>query len=530
LSEQHIIAALGLERAVLERAARIAERTHQSLLITLSEMGEVSDNALITALTAATGLELQSLFNPSEGLAFPAEAGFLQHFRVLPLEYDDEAGWLVGLVDPTHEPIMAGLRFALGDTPFRSVIIAHEAYKRHMTAHHEGGDATELADGRDIEEQLALMSDQDRNAPIVQFLSSWLRRGVSEGASDIHFETRKSALHIRLRVDGLLRNVAEESRELAGPLMARIRVIAGLDLDSRNRPQDGRTQIVVAGRPIDLRISIVPSSEGSSAVLRLLDRPEALLSLEGLGFRGSHRQAIATALQAKDGLMLFCGPTGSGKTTSLYACLHMLKTGGLKLVSAEDPIEYRFDHVTQVAVNDDYGSDFPTLLRAFLRHDPDVMMIGEIRDRETALIALQAALTGHLVLASLHAMDVARASDRLVQLGLERDQIKASHRPTIAQRLVRRLCVACRSERTPRQAERSTFEHHHIDVPDRVYEAKGCAQCSHTGYRGRVVVAECSGAHQTLLQDALMKVGEGIVSFDEVYALTLDSKTDTLGA
>jgi general secretion pathway protein E len=517
------LAGLGLERSVIERAQLLAARTHQSLFITLSEMGELTDEVLSKHLAEQTGLDVQAELPPSPEEAFPVSSDFLQHHRICPLKYDDQDGWLVGLVDPSHDLSLSALRFALGDVPVRYVILPHEVFKRHSAAHRKNSEMPPEHDERDIDEQLALLSDQDRNAPVVQFLSSWLRKAVSEQASDIHFETRKNELLVRLRLDGVLTDVAHEGRELAGPLLARIRVIAGLDLDSRARPQDGRAQIVVAGRAIDLRISLVPSSEGGSAVIRLLDRPDALLSLEGLGFGEGHRSVISTALEAKDGLILFCGPTGSGKTTSLYACLELMKSRGLKVLSAEDPIEYRFDHVTQVAVSEERGNDFPTLLRAFLRHDPDVMMIGEIRDRETASIALQAALTGHLVLASLHAMDVRCATHRLVQLGLESDQIEACLRLTIAQRLVRRLCHHCKAPRALRPSEVNIFTRANIQPPESVYDAIGCVRCGRSGYRGRMVVAQSSSDTIPLSSDALVKVGFGEISIEDLHALSLDS-------
>jgi general secretion pathway protein E len=308
-------------------------------------------------------------------------------------------------------------------------------------------------------------------------------------ASDIHIEPLPDRVRVRLRIDGDLVIVREEPAQLAASIAARIKVLANMDIADRRSAQDGRTSLAAHGRPIDVRISSVPSAFGETIALRLLRREASLLDLKGLGFSAQMLTLFERVLDLRRGLFLITGPTGSGKTTTLYAMIERLRGADLKILSIEDPIEYFFPDITQVQVNEDAGLSFPTALRAFLRQDPDVILIGEIRDGETAKIAVQGALTGHLVLATLHTSDAPGAVSRLVDLGLDRYLVAATLAGAASQRLVRRLCPQCKRLRRPSAAEAEMLRESGALFAE-IGEAPGCAACRHTGAQGRIAVAE----------------------------------------
>lgn len=301
-------------------------------------------------------------------------------------------------------------------------------------------------------------------------------------------------------------------------------MIADLDLGERNKPQDGRATIVIRGRRLDIRVSIIPTIDGESAVIRLLDRPEGLLSLAQLGFDQQTQDQLRQITDQRHGMFIVAGPTGSGKTTTLYACIETLKGRGLKILSVEDPVEYHFDHVNQVQISEKAGRDFASALRAFLRHDPDVILVGEIRDSETAQVAVQASLSGHLVLATIHAIDAARIRTRLIDMGIEAFKLDACLLGAMAQRLVRLLCPDCCDQAELSDAQKLQFERHGLVVPDRLYIPAGCDKCHQDGYRGRTVIADLARGEQinspaTLTRHALDLVARGRTSFSEIAGL-----------
>jgi type II secretory ATPase GspE/PulE/Tfp pilus assembly ATPase PilB-like protein len=352
----------------------------------------------------------------------------------------------------------------------------------------------EIAEREDSRSDAAI--EFDRDAPVARRVASWLATAVERRASDVHIEPRSQVLAIRFRVDGVLETIAEEPLAAAASVLARIKVLADLDLGERRIAQDGRTTIVVGGRPIDLRVSIVPSVNGEAAVLRILDRSEVKLSFDTLGFAPAERQLLDRAISWPHGLFLVTGPTGSGKTTTLYAGLEAMRASARKILTIEDPVEFHFDHVTQVQSAPKAGVTFPSAIRAFLRQDPDVILVGEIRDGETARAAVQAALTGHLVLATLHAIDAPRAVPRLLDMGVEPFQLAACFRGALSQRLVRRLCQHCRRKRASSQVERNTLA---LAPQEPVYDAAGCLRCAGTGFAGRIALAEGFEASDTFL-------------------------------
>lgn len=478
-------------------AARAAKAYKEPLPLALNRLGVVTDSDLQSAMAAVSGAPVATVEADAEALG-ELSIPFLKAHRALPLRSEDSAFHL-GLVDPFDDQAIRGVRFAVGHDVNVSVLRAGDQ-RRQFSALFEAqetGWALEVAQTDETRMEAAL--EFDRDAPVARRVASWMTAAVERRASDVHIEPRGDALVVRFRIDGQLETIAEEPLAAAASVIARIKVLADLDLGERRAAQDGRTSIVVAGRPIDLRVSIVPSVNGESAVLRILDRAEVQLTFESLGFSDHERQLLERAVTWPHGLFLVTGPTGSGKTTTLYACLEAMRGRGRKILSIEDPVEFFFDHVTQVQYAPKAGVTFPSAIRAFLRQDPDVILVGEIRDGDTARAAVQAALTGHLVLATLHTIDAERAIPRLVDMGVEAFQLAACFRGVLSQRLVRRTCPQCRP---PSFAGES-------DTPASSFAAKlvaprvgGCVNCHDTGFAGRLAIAEGFEADE-MLQDVI---------------------------
>jgi general secretion pathway protein E len=322
---------------------------------------------------------------------------------------------------------------------------------------------------------------------VIQFLSGALDRAVSLGASDIHFEKLERRTRLRYRVDGELLDIDAPPASLYAGIISRIKIMARLDVGERRLPQDGRIQMHAGGRSIDLRVSVLPSMHGEDVVLRILDRGAVSLDLDILGLSVAQREHFRRLIHTPEGMLLLTGPTGSGKTTTLYSALREVCRPELKVVTVEDPVEYHLDGVNQIQVKSEIGLDFARCLRSILRHDPDVIMVGEIRDKETAAMAVQSALTGHLVLSTLHTNSAAATFARLVNMGVEDYLIASAVVGVMAQRLVRKVCQECKQPYTPDAAIR---EKHHLGSDAAFYRGKGCRACLNTGYRGRTVVGE----------------------------------------
>ena len=345
---------------------------------------------------------------------------------------------------------------------------------------------------QEIPEITDLMEAED-DAPIIRLINALLSQALRENASDIHIEVFENRSSVRFRVDGRLRDIVEPQRALHAAMVSRIKVMAQLDIAEKRLPQDGRITLRLAGRPVDVRVSTLPTGHGERVVLRLLDKQHGRLDLDKLGMDPKTRDALDELIHQPHGIVLVTGPTGSGKTTTLYAALSRLDSTTLNMVTVEDPIEYDLDGVGQTQVNARIDMTFARALRAILRQDPDVIMIGEIRDLETAQIAVQASLTGHLVLATLHTNDATGAVTRLIDMGVEPFLLSSSLLGVLAQRLVRRLCPDCRRPYEPDDTERVTINGGYS--PKVIYAAVGCPNCNSTGYRGR------SGIYELLIVD-----------------------------
>lgn len=332
--------------------------------------------------------------------------------------------------------------------------------------------------------------DDDRDAaPTIRLVNRFLEYAVSQEASDIHLEPREREMVVRMRIDGLLRQTFTIPHTSQRAVIARVKVMGGMDIAEHRIPQDGRSHIRIGNREIDLRISTLPTVHGEKAVIRLLHRSPDLLTARGIGLAGTNLQKFQALLESGSGMILIAGPTGSGKSSTMYTMIDALNNGQVNLVTLEDPVEYHFDGVNQVQINEKTGMTFASGLRAVLRQDPDILAVGEIRDRETADIAMRAAITGHLVLSTIHTRDALGTIDRLLDMDVERFLLSAALKGILAQRLVRRICPGCREAYTPTPEEQTAL---HLPVrPDRTfYRGRGCPRCFHTGYRGRTAVFE----------------------------------------
>src|SRR2546428_35292 len=323
--------------------------------------------------------------------------------------------------------------------------------------------------------------------PVVRLVDLIISEGILARSSDIHIEPEEGGVAVRYRIDGVLRQVMKIPRQAGLPLISRIKIMSSLDIADRLRPQDGRARVAVNGQPIDLRVSTLPAQLGEKVVIRILDSRATAKSLDSLGLNASEIEGIKSLLENHEGIILVTGPTGSGKTTTLYSCINLIKSEGVNIVTVEDPVEYRMQGIVQVQVQEKAGLTFAAALRSILRQDPNVVLVGEIRDRETAQIAVQASLTGHLVLSTLHTNDAANAVTRLVDIGVEAYKIAAALRGVVAQRLMRKLCPTCKQVWMEAPAERLK---RWIPKGTPLYRAAGCPDCAMTGYRGRFSILE----------------------------------------
>lgn len=429
-------------------------------------------------------------WTPTEALLNLIPASLARMHGALPVAFD-ENGLHVALVDPLNPQTIEDLQFALGRQV--NVVIApdyvveakiSEAYGGQSKAMQDILDQFEVTfkDGVSLEE----LESEANSAPIIRYVDLVLYQAIKEKASDIHFEPFENEFKIRYRVDGALYEMAPPPVHLALPIISRVKVMSNMNIAERRVPQDGRIVKQVGEKQVDMRVSSLPTQHGESIVLRVLDRSSVNLSLENLGLPEYIYEYITETIEKPNGIFIVTGPTGAGKTTTLYAALRRINTIDAKLLTAEDPVEYDIDGIIQIPINEAIGLDFPRILRAFLRQDPDRIMIGEMRDKETATIAIQAALTGHLVLSTLHTNDAPGAVTRLIDMGCEPFLVAASLEGVLAQRLVRTICKDCKSPYEPTEAILSQLGVSAHELGDKhFYTGAGCEVCGQSGYRGR---------------------------------------------
>ncbi|RMD89920.1 MAG: type II secretion system protein GspE, partial [Alphaproteobacteria bacterium] len=408
---------------------------------------------------------------------------------------------------------------------------------------------TELGGDEGLETDIERLRDLASEAPVVRLVNRMIAAAIERRASDIHLEPFENRLRLRYRIDGVLTEGDPPPFRLRAAIVSRIKIMARLDIAERRLPQDGRIKIVVRGTPVDLRVSTLPSLYGEGVVLRVLDRESIALDFAALGIDGAALERFLAALDRPNGIFLVTGPTGSGKTTTLYAALSRLNEVGRKIITVEDPVEYQLDGVNQIQVRPSIGLGFADVLRSILRHDPDIVLVGEIRDLETAEIAAQAALTGHLVLSTLHTNSAAASITRLLDMGVEDYLVTATVNGVAAQRLVRRLCESCRTSYEPDAALATHLGLERLaQAPFRLWRAGGCEACNGTGYFGRTSLLETlivddeirriilkggdaeavgraarAAGMRTLYEDGVAKALAGITSIEEVLRVTRDS-------
>jgi type IV pilus assembly protein PilB len=428
-------------------------------------------------------------WTPSEALLKLVPAGTARLHGALPISFD-ENGLHIALVDPLNPQTVEDLRFSLGREI--TVVVAPDYLVEAKINECYGGEGNAM---QDLLSQFVIggksqitddIESEANSAPIMRYVDLVLYQAIKEKASDIHFEPFEKDFKIRYRVDGALYEMAPPPVHLALPIISRVKVMANMNIAERRVPQDGRIVKQVGEKQVDMRVSSLPTYYGESIVLRVLDRSSVNLSLENLGLTDHIYNYIIETIEKPNGIFIVTGPTGAGKTTTLYAALRRINTIDSKLLTAEDPVEYDIDGIIQIPINEAIGLDFPRILRAFLRQDPDRIMIGEMRDKETATIAIQAALTGHLVLSTLHTNDASGAITRLVDMGCEPFLVAASLEGVLAQRLVRTICKECKSPYEPNEAILSQLGVSAHELGDKqFFTGAGCDVCGQTGYRGR---------------------------------------------
>jgi type II secretory ATPase GspE/PulE/Tfp pilus assembly ATPase PilB-like protein/ActR/RegA family two-component response regulator len=474
-----------------------AEAAPTSLWEQLIQRRLLTDDQVLAAIAARFRLPLADLTTMEMNVRESVPEGVARKHHVLPLRITDST-LDVATASPFDIDAEKMLAFATGrevrlllSSPGRIRDRLEELYRgENMVSKLLGGldtgaDVQQIEDTPDDE---GASADEASQKPIVRLVDMMLADGVTSRASDIHVEPVEGGVVVRYRIDGVLRQVMTVPRAAGIPLISRIKIMSGLDIADRLRPQDGRARIAINNDKVDLRVSTLPATYGEKVVIRILDQKSTVLSLPTLGLYPDERAQIERLLGFKEGIILVTGPTGSGKTTTLYSALRMIQSEGVNIVTIEDPVEYRLGkHIVQVQINEKAGLTFSTALRSILRQDPDVVLVGEIRDGETAQIAVQASLTGHLVLSTLHTNDAPNSVTRLVDMGMQAYKIGAALRGVIAQRLMRRLCQSCRLSQQGPVPERVTP---YFPAGSTLYQAKGCADCAMTGYRGRFSIVE----------------------------------------
>ncbi|HRC73782.1 MAG TPA: type II secretion system ATPase GspE [Candidatus Competibacter sp.] len=550
-----------LAAADLQRARRVRESSGEGLDTLLVKLGLVSERDLAEAVAARLKLPLVKPVDYPEISVTNGgvSARFLKEARVIPL-FEDERGLTVAMANPTDDYVLSALRLATGKTIVPRVAIPSELevaferlYGSGRSAMGQIVDSIGLAEDLTDEEQIQHLKDLASEAPVIRLVNLMIARAVESRSSDIHIEPFENRLKVRYRVDGVLREVESPPSRLSAAVISRIKIMAKLNIAERRLPQDGRIQLRAQGKEIDLRVSTVPTLWGESVVMRILDKASVVLDFPVLGFSPRTLARFLEILHLPHGIILVTGPTGSGKTTTLYTALQTINTSERKILTVEDPVEYQLEGVNQIQVKPQINLTFANALRAIVRQDPDVIMIGEMRDLETAGIAVQSALTGHLVLSTLHTNDAAGSVTRLLDMGVEDYLLTSTINGILAQRLVRLLCTRCRQPypALPELVEEMRL-HRFSDTRDiTLYKPVGCEHCGGSGYRGRAAIMEFlvmsdplrrlvlkhadagdlqDTAQQegmdTMYEDGLRKAVAGLTTVEEVLRVTTQQEQD----
>jgi type IV pilus assembly protein PilB len=493
------------------------------------EMGIIQESDILQALAGQAGFAYRDLdidAIPDEAFkVLPIESATT--YQIAPVDYDLSSKVLtIALKSPDNYRAVDDLRLLMG-FKVEAIVAPPEQIDEVIKKRYSSGgtsmsemvadlDESDLGgfaggDEADISKLASAASDNK----IVRLINLVLLQAIKDKASDIHFEPFEEEFKMRYRIDGVLYEMVPPPMHLSLPIVSRIKIMSNLDISERRLPQDGRIELTVSGSPVDLRVSILPTMYGESVVMRVLDRSNVQLSMDKIGLRLEEYEKMADIIQRPNGIVLVTGPTGSGKTTTLYSALSELNNPKTKILTAEDPVEYDIDGLVQCQVNTDQNLTFASLLRSFLRQDPDVILVGEIRDLETAQIAVQASLTGHLVFTTLHTNDAPSTVLRLVDLGIESFLITATVEAIVAQRLVRRICVKCKEEYKPSQEELFELRMKEDDVQERTFfRGAGCSSCNNSGYKGRLALFEIMEFDDALRELVLSQASTAVLRIE----------------
>jgi general secretion pathway protein E len=572
---QILVRDLGLKPDLLEQGLEKQREEGGLIGDVLLRLKAITEADLLRALSSQLGIpflaDLPRAEDIDAALVEKLPVGFAKQQKLMPLRREGEDTLVVAISDPLAVHALDDVRGLVGLEPTpvlaesqKILDLINKVYARlklgvELEADkdkdgEEFGDAEELVDILDLTDE----------APIIRWVNSLIFQAVKERASDIHIEPGEKDVMVRYRIDGVLRETKKANRQYMPSILSRVKIMAGLNIAEKRLPQDGRIRRKIAGKDIDMRVATAPTANGERVTIRLLDRSSVLLGLADIGFAGDHLVQLEAIITRPHGILLVTGPTGSGKTTTLYACLARINSPDLNILTIEDPVEYQLEGISQTQVNPKIELTFASGLRSFLRHDPDVIMVGEIRDLETAEIAIQASLTGHLVFSTVHTNDAAGGITRLVDMGVEPFLVVSSVVGLMAQRLVRRVCPNCRTLSTPTEEEllalgldAGAFFRGEIEIPvlknsiamprGKVFRAKGCHTCLDTGYTGRAGIYELlmmndevralalkntdsgkikraaqNNGMRTLRQDGALKVLAGITTIEDVMMVTTE--------
>ncbi|MEM6567186.1 MAG: ATPase, T2SS/T4P/T4SS family [Planctomycetota bacterium] len=521
-----ILKARGICRESQVQAALAEQRKHGGLIgQALVELGACTEGDLALALAEQAGLETVDVHGVTpDPEAIAAIDGSAAHaYGVLPLRIEGSA-LVVALADPMNTAVLEDLSFTTGYEA--RAVVADAGAIKDLVLRHYGEEAT-LSDAIADAAKASLGPDAESAAqskPVVRLLNSILHRAIRDRASDVHFEVYEEVFRIRYRVDGSLYEVEAPPPHLSVPLVSRIKVMADLDITENRVPQDGRIELAIDGRPVDLRVATLPGASGEGCVMRVLDRSAVSLDLQALGLQPEDESALRAMTTLPHGIVLVTGPTGSGKTTTLYAMLSEANTPDIKIITVEDPVEYDIEGIVQVPINDEIGVDYAQVLRSILRQDPDKILVGEIRDFDTGATAVEASLTGHTVFATIHTNDAPSTVTRLVDMGVEPFLISATLEFVVAQRLVRSVCPHCRTTFEPDEDLLNELGPDADLVRGRTLSfGRGCEHCHHTGYLGRTGLFEIM-----TIDDEIRRLIEANASIEEIRAAAIAGGMRTL--
>ncbi|MDE1171825.1 MAG: GspE/PulE family protein [Verrucomicrobium sp.] len=534
-----------IAHSAAEAAKTAASGNGHSAVDELVRRGVVSDVEILRFLASDAGMEMQETVGPvsEAALAMVPKADAIRH-GVVPVDFQNGVLRLA-VSNPYDFETIEALQQRLSVEV--SCVAVPKRRIEEAIAQHYGGTASSAVTVEDIPQMEAV---GEGDAPIIQMVNEIILEAHRLRASDIHLEPLEKRLRLRYRIDGVLQEMKDPPKKLQASLVSRLKIMSRMSIAERRLPQDGRIEIQGGGRRVDLRVSTIPTPHGESVVMRILDKSSLTLGLPELGFLSDDQAVMERLLGMADGIFLVTGPTGSGKTTTLYGCLHHLNKPDRKIITVEDPVEYQLSGINQVPVNEEVGMTFAAALRAMLRQAPNIIMVGEIRDMETASIAINASLTGHLVFSTLHTNDAPGAVTRLVDIGIKPFLVSSSVRAIMAQRLVRRICGNCREPYTPSEAEIRALNLTASQMEGANFSrGRGCEKCRGTGYKGRAGIFEIfqiddeirtmindrqpltairararAQGMRTLREDGIRKVLVGMTTADEVISTTLGDK------